>query len=113
MSARNTAKRIRRSCPFWRRSLPSRPRPIRPLLWLPAPRENSFQFALMDNLEPQTASGQPEATGLQAQVESLTHLVHSLMVLLIVISGTINIYFWHQFQGKRTEVNMLNQYINE
>ena len=51
----------------------------------------------MDNLE-NASSPQAELSELRAQFESLRQLVTSLLVLLLVISGTLNYYFWRQFR---------------
>jgi hypothetical protein len=67
----------------------------------------------MDNVENQTPSSQPQPADLRAQVDSLAQMVSSLLVLTIILSGTLNIFFWHQYQAKRAEVNILNQFINE
>lgn len=35
---------------------------------------------------------------LQAQVEALQHLVNSVLILVVVLSGTLNIYFLRQWR---------------
>ena len=52
----------------------------------------------MDNLDNKTAV-QPNENDLQAQVEGLRHLVVSLLVLMVVISGTLNIYMLRQWRS--------------
>src|ERR1017187_6066057 len=51
----------------------------------------------MDNLD-NKPSLQPDLTDLQAQYEALRHLVVSILVLLVVISGTLNIYLLRQWR---------------
>jgi hypothetical protein len=41
---------------------------------------------------------QPVANDLQAQYEALRHLVVSILILVIVISGTLNIYLLRQWR---------------
>ncbi len=52
----------------------------------------------MDNLDTPTPS-QPGANDLQAQVDGLRHLVVSLLILVIVMSGTLNIYLLRQWRS--------------
>jgi hypothetical protein len=51
----------------------------------------------MDNLENKTPI-QPHATDLQAQCDALRHLIVSVLILVIVISGTLNIYLLRQWR---------------
>jgi hypothetical protein len=51
----------------------------------------------MDNLE-SAVSRQPDINELRSECESLRQLVASLLVLLLVVSGTLNLYFWRQFR---------------
>ena len=51
----------------------------------------------MDNLDNKTAL-QPNANDLQAQCDALRHLVVSVLILVIVISGTFNIYLLRQWR---------------
>ncbi len=44
------------------------------------------------------APAQPEANDLQRQHDDLRHLVVSLLILVIVISGTLNIYLLRQWR---------------
>ncbi len=55
----------------------------------------------MDNPE-NTPSTQPDLSDLRAECASLRQLVSSLLVLLLVVSGTLNIYFWRQFRATKT-----------
>ena len=52
----------------------------------------------MDNLDNKTPL-QPGANDLQAQFDALHHLVMSLLILVIVISGTLNIYLLRQWRS--------------
>jgi hypothetical protein len=51
----------------------------------------------MNNLESAPASP-PDVNELRSECESLRQLVVSLLVLLLVVSGTLNLYFWRQFR---------------
>ena len=51
----------------------------------------------MDNLENKTPI-QHHATDLQAQCDALRHLIVSVLILVIVISGTLNIYLLRQWR---------------
>ncbi len=57
----------------------------------------------MDNLETKT-SAQPDLAQLQAQYDSLRHLVVSLLVLLFVVSGTLNLYLLRQVKNARNDL---------
>jgi hypothetical protein len=57
----------------------------------------------MDNLQ-NPASPPPNPNELRAQFESLRQLVVSLLVLLLVVSGTLNLYFWRQFRATKGAV---------
>jgi hypothetical protein len=57
----------------------------------------------MDNLE-NASSPQAELGELRGEFESLRQLVTSLLVLLLVISGTLNYYFWRQFRIDQGEL---------
>jgi hypothetical protein len=52
----------------------------------------------MDNLDNRTPS-QPATNDLQAQFDALRHLVVSLLILVIVVSGTLNIYLLRQWRS--------------
>ena len=54
----------------------------------------------MDNLQ-NTATPPPNPNELRAECESLRQLVVSLLVLLLVVSGTLNLYFWRQFRATK------------
>lgn len=57
----------------------------------------------MDNVENQVPA-QSDLDELRAECESLRHLVGSVMVLVLVISGTLNLYLWRQFRTTRAEL---------
>jgi hypothetical protein len=52
----------------------------------------------MDILDDKTPA-QPNANDLQAQFDALRHLVVSILILVVVISGTLNIYFLRQWRS--------------
>ena len=52
----------------------------------------------MDNLENKSLV-QSAGNDLQAQYEALRHLVVSILILVVVISGTLNIYFLRQWRS--------------
>ncbi len=52
----------------------------------------------MDTLENKTPL-QPYPNDLQAQYDDLRHLVVSILILVVVISGTLNIYFLRQWRS--------------
>ena len=52
----------------------------------------------MDTLDNKT-SVQPNLSEMQAQFDALRHLVVSLLILVVVISGTLNIYLLRQWRS--------------
>ena len=50
----------------------------------------------MENLDNLPTTAQPEPNDLQEQYESLRHLVVSALVLILVVSGTFDLYLWRQ-----------------
>ena len=52
----------------------------------------------MDTLDNQTLA-QPNLNQMQAQYDALRHLVVSLLILVVVISGTLNIYLLRQWRS--------------
>ena len=59
----------------------------------------------MDPLPLETkTTGQPVPGDLQEQYESLRHLVVSLLILVIVVSGTLNIFFLRQVRDVRRDL---------
>ncbi len=57
----------------------------------------------MDNIENKTPV-QPDLSELQAQCDSLQSLLVSILVLVIVISGTFNLYLLRQVKYTRTDL---------
>jgi hypothetical protein len=57
----------------------------------------------MDTLENKTPA-QNEVTELREQVESLRHLVGSMLILLVVVSGTFNIYLLRQWKTSKNDL---------
>jgi hypothetical protein len=60
----------------------------------------------MDNLDT-PAPAQPDAEDLQSQCDDLRRLVISVLILLIVVSGTFTIYLQRQYRTTSYEVAML------
>jgi hypothetical protein len=67
----------------------------------------------MDNFEPRSPSAPPETGQLQSEVDSLRHLVVSLVILLFIISGTLNIYLLRQWRSSHTELNSLRAVVDD
>jgi hypothetical protein len=70
----------------------------------------------MDEIEtkPVTQSTQlSEAPDLRAQYESLRHLIVSVLILLIVVSGTFNIYLLRQFRYAGKDLEGFKPYAQE
>ena len=57
----------------------------------------------MDSLET-PAAPQPDLNELKEQLVSLKQLVHSLLVVLIIISGTLNIYLLRQYKFNKSDL---------
>jgi hypothetical protein len=57
----------------------------------------------MDNLENQPVTPGPEAE-MQAQMNSLKQLVIYALVLIFIVAGAINMYFWRQLRSVQTEL---------
>ena len=66
----------------------------------------------MDTLDskPLEQTVSPDA---QQQCESLRQLVVSLMVLVIVVSGTLNIFFLRQYRDARRELDRIGPQISQ
>jgi hypothetical protein len=63
----------------------------------------------MDNIENPTPA-QPESnesSELSAQLQSLHHLVTSLIVLLLVVSGTLSIFLYRQWKFTKNELDAI------
>lgn len=66
----------------------------------------------MDNLE-SSSSSQATVNELRSQYESLRQLVNSLLVLLLVVSGTLNLFFWRTFRVTNGALEAERQPINQ
>ena len=60
----------------------------------------------MNNAENPTPV-QPDANDVKLEVESLRQVIVSVLVLLVVVSGTLNLYFWRQFRNTKAELNVM------
>src|SRR5579862_6063193 len=60
----------------------------------------------MDDL-PVSTQSQPDLKDLQAQCDNLQQLVSSLLLLLIVVSGTLSIFLLRQWRFVQTETDAL------
>jgi hypothetical protein len=58
----------------------------------------------MDNLE-NKPSGQSDIADLQEQCASLRHLLVSVLVLLLVVSGTLTIFLLRQWRFTQSDLN--------
>ncbi len=60
----------------------------------------------MDNFENNPATPAPEsgAANVNAEVQALRHLVTSVLLLVLVVSGTMNIYLWRQYRTVQAEL---------
>src|SRR5882762_6542532 len=57
----------------------------------------------MDEIETKP-SQQTDPVGLQSQVDALRHFVLSVLILVVVLSGTLNIYLLYQFKATGREL---------
>lgn len=64
----------------------------------------------MDNIE-NTPAVQPDVADLRAECDALRHLTTSLLILLLVISGTLNLFFLRQFRASRAGATELRQMV--
>ena len=60
----------------------------------------------MDNLDSKPTI-QPDANDVQAELDALRHLVVSILILLIVISGTFTIYLLRQWRTTKREIDAI------
>src|SRR5437868_2818350 len=56
---------------------------------------------------------QPVASDLQVQIDSLRHLVISVLVLIIVVSGTFNLYLLRQVKYAKMDLGGVRQQANQ
>src|SRR5690242_16365666 len=61
----------------------------------------------LENKTPDNTPAQNETSDLREQVESLRHLVGSLLILLVVVSGTFNIYLLRQWKTSKNDLAAL------
>jgi hypothetical protein len=66
----------------------------------------------MDNLDTKSPT-QLATDDLQAQCDALRHLVVSMLVLVVVISGTLNIYFLRQYKTLSKELAAIRPQFNQ
>ena len=52
----------------------------------------------MDELPNSGFTAEPAAPTLQQQYDSLRQLVTSMLILLLIVSGTLNIFLWRQYR---------------
>ena len=60
----------------------------------------------MDTFETKSPD-QPAADGLQDQVDALRHLVVSLLILVVVVSGTFSIYILRQLKDAHRDIERI------
>jgi hypothetical protein len=74
----------------------------------PAPTPAPASVSGSSHIAPPGLSGSaPELSQLQSQVESLRSLVGSLLIFVIVVSGTLNIYFWRQYRVSKADLEAI------
>jgi hypothetical protein len=66
----------------------------------------------MDNFENLT-SAQPESNGLQNQIDSLRRLVITGLVMVLLLSVTVNLYLWRQYRTAAADASQLSLVVNE
>jgi hypothetical protein len=57
-------------------------------------------------------SSQPAASDMQAQFDALRHLVVSILILVLVISGTFNIYLLRQWRSTSKDFAAIAPQVN-
>jgi hypothetical protein len=67
----------------------------------------------MEDPETHPLPPEPDPSQLRAEIDSLRHLVVSLLILLIVISGTLNIYLLRQWRTSQTELKLLRGMVDQ
>ena len=63
----------------------------------------------MDELENRNPV-EPDLAELQRQFDALRHLVVSILVLLVIVSGTFNIYLWRQVRSTKRDLDTWRPY---
>lgn len=66
----------------------------------------------MDTVEP-TPAPQGELTDLREECASLRQMLGGLLILILVISGTFNIYLWRQYRMTHAGVLMLRPQVGQ
>ena len=66
----------------------------------------------MDNLESKTTV-QTETTDLPAEFEALRHLVVSILILMLVVSGTLSIYLLRQWRTTVNELKVIRPQVSQ
>ncbi len=66
----------------------------------------------MDTVE-NTSANRAELNELREQCASLRQMLGGLLVLVIVISGTLNIYLWRQYRMTRAELIVLRPQVGQ
>ena len=61
---------------------------------------------------PAIPRAEPTLSELREQCDVLRHLLVSALVLMIVVSGTLNIYFWREFKTAKGELEARRPQIN-
>jgi hypothetical protein len=67
----------------------------------------------MDNPEPHPSPSQADPGQLRAEINSLRYLMVSLLILIIVISGTLNIYLLRQWRSTEMEVKRVRGFVDQ
>jgi hypothetical protein len=62
----------------------------------------------MDNLENLTPSA-PNSDDLQQEIDSLRNLTHTILTLVLVLSGTLNIFLWRHFRWAGSDLDHDNK----
>ncbi len=60
-----------------------------------------------DNLNPTPATPASTTGDLQAQVDALRNLLNTVLVLALVVSGTLNIYFLRQYRNAKGDLRSI------
>ncbi len=67
----------------------------------------------MDNFETKPTGGHPGASDLQAQCDALRQLVTSLLIVLLIVSGTLTVFLVRQWKFSKNELDASKQVLNE
>jgi len=65
----------------------------------------------------QSSDNQPfvegEASGLQQQIDTLRQLLNTVLILVVVVSGTLTIFLLRQYKGLHQEVENMRMQVGE